>query len=161
MARLVRASTYGNDPRTGYRDPGDNNRPALAGASNDRPGIARYDRGTLGGWFRVTAPNGRTLVVQQTDIGPAPWTGAQIDVNAVAARELGYRQGNRFPTRQGWWKIEYLGKRRPNVAASAVPAKPKADAQTGLPDRAGLLRAYLQQRGNPNALLSLASTLRQ
>ena len=41
----------------------------------DQPGIAVYNPQTLKGWWRVTAPNGHMAVVQQTDVGPAPWTG--------------------------------------------------------------------------------------
>lgn len=113
------ASTYGSDPITGIEDRSDNDRPALAGASNSRPGIAvmRYD--TLGRWWRVCAPaavagspnaRARCRWVRQTDIGPAGWTGRVIDINSTAARIL-WRlpQGNRFPTDQGRWRLRSHG----------------------------------------------------
>lgn len=152
MPEYVRASTYGNDPKTGYRDAADNDRPALAGASNRNPGIAMYRRRTLGGWYRVTAPNGRSAIIQHTDIGTAPSTGAQLDVNAVAARSLfGYRQGNAFPTKQGRWKVQYLGKKRPAGAGT-----PQRETQAGSKVRSqppsgrmGLLQSYLAQAPRP------------
>ncbi len=119
MALKGKASTYGNYPdrkRGGYRyrDPGDNNRPAQAGASNNDPGIAVYNRRTLGGYWEVTSPNGKKAVIRQTDLGPAPWTGKKIDLNAVAARDVfGLPYGNKFPTGEGTWKAKYLGKKPP------------------------------------------------
>jgi hypothetical protein len=166
LPEIRRASTYGNDPKTGYRDSADNNIPALQGASNNNPGIALYRRKTLGGWYRVTAPNGRTMVVQHTDIGPSPGLAANLDVNAVAARMFGYKQGNSFPTAQGRWKIQYLGKKRPAGANQTQVQRgvgqkvlPKKQAQVAPSARQELLRSYLQQRGNPNALLSLAASV--
>jgi hypothetical protein len=107
------ASTYGNDPVTHYADPGDNNIPALSGASNNNPGIAIYNHGTLGGWWLVKAPNGIKAVIQQTDIGPSATP--SIDINAVAARTIFHLpQGNSFPTDQGNWTMEYLGKKKPS-----------------------------------------------
>ncbi|MDL2363087.1 MAG: hypothetical protein QFB86_01745 [Patescibacteria group bacterium] len=106
------ASTYGWDPVTHYKDPGDNNKPALSSASNDNPGIAIYNSGTLGGYWQVKAPNGTEAVVQQTDLGPS--ANRSIDVNSVAARTIfHYPQGNSFPTDEGEWSMEYLGKDKP------------------------------------------------
>lgn len=108
------ASTYGNDPITGYVDTGDNNIPALAGHTNDQPGVAIYNQGTLGGWWQVTAPNSRTVILQQTDYGPS--TDRMIDINAVAARSaFGYPAAS-FPTDQGSWSAVYLGKDAPQTA---------------------------------------------
>jgi len=104
------ASTYGSDPVTGFVDHGDNNLPALAGASNARPGIAvmRYD--TLGRWWRVCTPAKRCRWVRQTDIGPASWTGRVVDINSTAARILWHLpQGDRFPTDQGAWHLRSHG----------------------------------------------------
>jgi hypothetical protein len=108
------ASTYGNDPITGYIDTGDNNKPAFAGASNDQLGIAIYNQGTLGGWWYVAAPNGRSAILKQTDYGPS--TERMIDINAVAARSaFGYPAAT-FPTDQGQWIARYLGKTQPPEA---------------------------------------------
>ena len=41
------------------------------------PGIAIYNRATLGGYWKVTAANGKTAILKQTDLGPAPFTGRQ------------------------------------------------------------------------------------
>lgn len=107
-----KAGIYGDDPVTGYHDSGDNNDPALAGATNNRPGIALRSRKTLGDWFKLKAPNGKEMLVQQTDIGPAKWTGRNIDVNAVAARRFGYGQHS-FPTDQGTWAATRVGSKKP------------------------------------------------
>ena len=132
------ASTYGDDPRTGYVDPLDNNRPALVGATNDIPGIAVLDTGTLGGWWEVRAPNGATGVLQQTDYGPSAATGRVVDINAVAARAVfGYQEGGAFPTGRGRWTLRYLGPQRPANAATpdqGDPAStPSASALACLP----------------------------
>lgn len=107
------ASTYGSDPFTGYVDPYDNNLPALSGKSNNTPGIAVMNKKTLGGWWKIQAPNGRVKIVQQTDLGPASWTHNTFDINAVAARKLfALEQGIHFPTKQGTWHGWYLGKKQ-------------------------------------------------
>lgn len=117
--RTGKASTYGWDPVTGFVDHADNNRPALAGATNDTPGIAVYDPATLGGWFLVKDPNGTSAVLQQTDIGPDPSVHRLVDINAVAARTVFHLgQGNAFPTDAGNWTLVYLGKNRPADAAA-------------------------------------------
>lgn len=71
-------------------------------------GIAVYNRETLGGWWAVTFPNGRTVTLQQNDIGPAPWTGRVVDVDYASLGAAGYTQGN-FPT-NSTVKATYLGK---------------------------------------------------
>lgn len=67
------------------------------GVPDDQQGVALYDHGTLGDWFLVTAPNGLTLKLRQTDIGPHPSTGRKIDIAAVAAEAFGYSP-HTFPT---------------------------------------------------------------
>lgn len=108
------ASVYGNDPQTGYQDSADNNQPALTGASNNNPGIAVYNRGTLGGWWKVVAPNGKSAILRQTDYGPS--TERTVDINAVAARAVFNYNAKAFPTDRGDWKIEYAGKTKPDGA---------------------------------------------
>ena len=106
------ASSYGNDAKADVKDLEDNNKPALPGASNKNPGVALYNSSTLGGWWKVIAPNKKAAILQQTDFGPS--ASPMIDINAVAARSVfGYKGGNAFPTNEGTWKIEYAGKKKP------------------------------------------------
>lgn len=78
-------------------DTGDKPNSNALGVPDDQQGCAFYNQSTLGKWFYVTAPNGRTLHLQQTDIGPHPDTGRKIDIAAVAAERYGYSPKN-FPT---------------------------------------------------------------
>lgn len=78
-------------------DPGDRPGSAALGCPDDAQGVAFYDRSTLGTWFEVRAPNGAISIEQQTDIGPHPATGRQIDISAAAAERFGYSPKN-FPT---------------------------------------------------------------
>ena len=78
-------------------DPDDPPSSNAAGVPDDQQGIALPARSTLRKWFMVTAPNGVTLKLQQTDLGPAKWTGRGIDIAAVAAERFGYSPKN-FPT---------------------------------------------------------------
>src|SRR5512138_560611 len=90
MAIRSKWSWYG-----GPGDSGDNNRPA-SGIPNTIPGIARYSRATLKGFFVVDDGRHKVLL-QQTDIGPAPSTGRGVDINYTAVPLFGYKTGN-FPT---------------------------------------------------------------
>lgn len=90
-----------------------------SGASVKQPGIAVYNQATLGGYWRVTAPNGRSAVLRQTDLGPAPWTGRKVDVTYSALGQLGYNEGN-FPT-NSQVKATYLGKNRPSEPSVSPP----------------------------------------
>lgn len=78
-------------------DEGDEPGSNALGVPDDQQGIALPSSKTLGDWFWVTAPNGVELKLQQTDIGPAEWTGRFIDIAAVAAEHFGYSPHN-FPT---------------------------------------------------------------
>lgn len=78
-------------------DEGDKPNSNALGVPDDQQGCAFYNQATLGKWFLVTAPNGQTLKLQQTDIGPHPRTGRMIDIAAVAAERFGYSPIN-FPT---------------------------------------------------------------
>jgi lysozyme family protein len=86
-------------------DTGDKPNSNALGVPDDQQGIALPTSKTLGDWFFVTAPNGKTLKLQQTDIGPADWTGRTIDIAAVAAERFGYSPKT-FPTDEGlfYWK---------------------------------------------------------
>ncbi len=105
------ASSYGNDRKHGVVDLEDNNRPYVESATNDDPGIAVYNYKTAGGWWKVIAPNKKAAILRQTDVGPS--TEKVVDINAVGARVFGYKGGNNFPTGEGTWKIEYMGKSKP------------------------------------------------
>jgi len=72
------------------------------------PGIAVYNTATKGGWWWVRFPNGRAAILQQTDFGPAPWTGRVVDVLYSALPALGYTEAN-FPT-DAEVVARYLGK---------------------------------------------------
>jgi len=101
----------------GPGDATDSGRTASGGTTAE-PGIAVYNRATLGGYWRVTTPNGKTVVLKQTDLGPAPFTGRKIDVTYSALAQLGYNEHN-FPT-DSVGKAEYLGKNP--TGASKAPA---------------------------------------
>ncbi len=83
------------------------------------PGIAVYDTATLGGYWWVHFSNGHALVLQQTDIGPAPWTGRVLDVLYSALPYTGYSEAD-FPT-DSTITAKYLGT-SPQVARLAVTA---------------------------------------
>jgi hypothetical protein len=87
-------------------------------------GIAVYDQATLGGWWAVTFPNGRTVTLQQNDIGPAPWTGRVVDVDYASLAAAGYTQSN-FPT-GSTVKATYLGKSAPSGATSSTSSTPSS-----------------------------------
>lgn len=78
-------------------DNGDKPNSNALGVPDKQQGIALPSQKTLGKWFNVTAPNGVTLKLQQTDLGPAVWTGRTIDIAAAAAEKFGYSPHN-FPT---------------------------------------------------------------
>jgi hypothetical protein len=71
------------------------------------PGIAVYDTATLDGYWWVSFPNGHAVVFQQTDVGPAPWTGRVLDVLYSALPYIGYTEQD-FPT-DGQITAKYLG----------------------------------------------------
>ena len=72
---------------------------------DSQQGIALPNRSTLGKWFNVTPPGGGIpYPMQQTDIGPAKWTGRGVDISAAGAHQMGYTPQN-FPT-DAAWKVE-------------------------------------------------------
>lgn len=113
----------------GPHDHADNNRPALAGATNKQPGIAVYDHGTLGGYWVVAdrSKRGARFLFQQTDVGPLP--PRVVDINATAVRVLGYTEAN-FRT-DGRTHAIYLGKNR----VAAVRRARELGATIALPGR--------------------------
>lgn len=77
-----------NDPTTGPK--------TASGAPTSQPGIAVYNRQTLGGYWAVKMGNNIGLV-KQTDIGPAPSTGRSFDYTYSLLPLFGYSQST-FPT---------------------------------------------------------------
>lgn len=89
----------------GWVDPNDKPGSNALGVPDEKQGIALPSRSTLGRWFEVVGPDGRMHRLQQTDVGPAPWTGRGIDVSAAAADKMGYSPKN-FPTNAGFaWRL--------------------------------------------------------
>lgn len=100
-------------------DTGDAPNSAALGCPDDAQGVSFYASHTLGEWFMVTAPNGKTSIEQQTDIGPHPRTGRKIDISAAAAERFGYSPKD-FPTDSifTWWPID-----DPKVVANLMPKR--------------------------------------
>jgi cell wall-associated NlpC family hydrolase len=101
-----------NDRETGVNK-------TASGAPTSVPGIAVYNRATLGGYWKVTAANGKSAILKQTDLGPAPFTGRKIDVTYSALGKLGYKESD-FPT-DSTFRATYLG-HDPGAAATAAKA---------------------------------------
>jgi len=101
-------------------------------------GLAVYNRATLGGYWRVQWPNGRTSVERQVDIGPAPWTHRSIDFTSAAIRANGYSEKN-YPT-DARATITYLGKNKP----ASVPAVRSGGGAAPMAYRPGLGNSMLK-----------------
>ena len=100
---MPRGSWYSQLPAFGWVDPED--RPNSAAyrvfgrpIPDSQQGIALPTRGGLGKWYNVTPPGSdRPTPLQQTDLGPSPWTGRGVDISAAGAHQMGYTPRN-FPT---------------------------------------------------------------
>lgn len=92
-----RGSWYSQLPNKGWVDLQDKPNSNKLGVPDDQQGIALPSNKTLGQWFDVTGPDGKVHRLQQTDTGPARWTGKSIDISAAAADQMGYSPKN-FPT---------------------------------------------------------------
>lgn len=113
-------------------------------------GLAFDSTSTLGGWWLVHFPNGRSVVLQQNDVGPASWTGRKFDINYASLAAAGYSEGD-FPTGSEV-SAEYLGKHKPEgspVGVSGATEAPGSESgsstgSSGWPDLTGLmLKAFL------------------
>ena len=80
-----------------WTDTGDTPGSNALGVPDDCQGCAFPIRTNLGDWFEIHAPNGVISIEQQTDIGPATWTGRSLDISAAAAERFGYSPAT-FPT---------------------------------------------------------------
>jgi len=100
-----KGSWYSQAPAFGWFDKEDRPGSNALGVPDWQQGIALPSRGTLGQWYNVTPPGGGLpFPMQQTDIGPAKWTGRGVDISAAAAHQMGYTPKN-FPT-DAAWKVE-------------------------------------------------------
>src|SRR5207245_303742 len=95
--KTVRGSWYSQLPGKGWVDRGDKPGSNVLRVPDSMQGIALPSRSTLGQWFKVTTPDGREFITQQTDVGPARRTGRGIDISAALADRMGYKPGT-FPT---------------------------------------------------------------
>jgi hypothetical protein len=89
-----------------------------SGGTTATPGIAVYNRATLGGYWRAKFPNGRTIVLRQTDLGPSasgPKGKRIADFTYSALALAGYTEQN-YPT-DATVSITYLGKKLPTGTA--------------------------------------------
>ena len=107
-------SWFGNfSGKSEWNDDSDSGNTA-SGMSNDDPGIAFYNKATLGHYFLITMPNNKTYLVQQIDIGPNPTSGKFVDINSAFGEAAGYSPKN-FPTGQ-YVLLQYVGKDKPEPA---------------------------------------------
>jgi hypothetical protein len=85
--------------------------------------------------YRVTAPNGRSAVLPQIDVGPDPSTEHTLDVSQGAQALFGYTQAN-FPT-EARFKVEPVGGQQAGMRQHAFLAVRAPPLPTG---------AYLTRR---------------
>jgi hypothetical protein len=147
-------------------DPGDEPGSSALRVPDSAQGCALYNQSTLGDWFVVTAPNGRSLLMPQTDIGPHPNTGRKIDIAAHMAEAFGYTPRN-FPT-DGIFKwvpaappvgLEHLTPKQQAIewARSDPQEEPddRPDRPDDMPDRPDDTLNKPQPNGNPLLLILL------
>jgi hypothetical protein len=117
-----KGSWYSQLPEHGWIDRQDKPGSNALGVPDSQQGIALPSKSTLGQWFDVTAPNGETFRLQQTDIGPSTRTGRGIDISAAAAHQMGYTPKD-FPTDGGFsWKPANGPPSGAEAAATGSPA---------------------------------------
>lgn len=151
----LRGSWYSQLPAFGWFDAED--RPgsaALVGVPDWQQGIALPSRRTLGQWYNVTPPGGGIpYPMQQTDIGPAKWTGRGVDISAAAAHQMGYTPQS-FPT-NAEFKVEPRDEPRGLGSPAGLPV------QAGdLPDNATGGDAYASgPAGSSTARKSMPSLM--
>ncbi len=117
-----KGSWYSQLPEHGWIDRQDKPGSNALGVPDSEQGIALPSKSTLGQWFDVTAPNGETFRLQQTDVGPSTRTGRGIDISAAAAHQMGYTPKD-FPTDGGFsWKPANGPPSGAEAAATGSPA---------------------------------------
>jgi len=100
-------------PRTSHRQPGVAIRPGPTYQSSIP---------TNCGWWWIKSPSGKSVIVQQIDVGPHQDTGRRFDLNDRAVKLFGYKGRDSFPTDQGTWTGVYIGKQRPLGGSYTLPA---------------------------------------
>lgn len=125
-------SWYSQAP--GWVDYADTPASNALGVPDSEQGIALPQRETLGQYFDVTFPNGQTHRLRQTDVGPHPSTGRNIDISANAARQV-YGSPQEFPTDSVFsWKPAAAAAAAPTAAAPTAPPAAPLVAQAGEAD---------------------------
>lgn len=109
-----------------WRDSGDKPGSNALGVPDSQQGIALPGKSTLGQWFKVRTPDGREFEAQQTDRGPAKWTGKGIDISAALADRMGYSPQN-FPTGKKFG-YERIDKSLQNQTGVGAPGEVKGSA---------------------------------
>jgi hypothetical protein len=159
-----KGSWYSQLPQYGWVDREDRPGSNALGVKDENQGIALPSRSTLGRWFDVTFPDGTTHRLQQTDVGPAKWTGKGIDISAAAAHQAGYSPKN-FPTGGNFtWKpaegessydtedrtAAGIGGSRSNPEVMTMP-DPSLTGRRQMPDQEprGIMDLLLGRTGQP------------
>lgn len=122
-----------------------------SGLPVSRPGIAVYNTQTLHGFWWMRFPNGRTTILQQTDIGPAPWTGRVLDVLFSALPRSGYTERT-FPT-DAQIEARYLGKDRKYAAVAGALSADELPNGTVPDDSGGCAPSALDSAGVPGEVV--------
>lgn len=125
-ARSARGSWYSQLPGKGWVDKGDRPGSNALGVPDSQQGIALPSRKTLGKYFRVTGPDGKTAILQQTDIGPAKFTKRGIDISAAGADQMGYTPRN-FPTNGNFTYAPVAGPEGKSVGDPGRPVRGGVD----------------------------------
>jgi hypothetical protein len=102
------------------------------------PGIATYEgkrgREGLGEWYEVTTPDGRTMYLQKTDVGPGAGPrrkGVGLDINAPASDILYPGGPSTFPSGKSGFTYRRIGPKLPEeVTPHTVYAPGTAPSQT-------------------------------
>lgn len=144
-------SWYSQLPPFGWFDPQDRPGSNALGVPDSQQGIALPTRRGLGKWFLVTPPGGnQPFPLQQTDTGPAPWTGRGVDISAAGAHQMGYTPKN-FPTDANF-KVEPIDTTGLGLAAGymgGVPGENQTAVAEGPPQQGRKMPTSLMDMFQP------------